>query len=155
VERDRSEDGESDEPTSAEHDAAVDGEAVGLDGYVEPAGEHQAVPPSSALPPKLEAWRRRSATGAILTGLALGFQQALEAPREQPSIMIETSGTPPRDLPVDAEVEVLRPRQSIVSIRPWLIEGSNREAASPGDRDGVKERRDDPPGSEPSSTGQL
>ena len=86
--------------------------------------------PSSALPPKLEAWRRRSATGAILTGLALGFQQALEAPREQATVTIETSGTPPRDLPVDAEVEVLRPRQSIVSIRPWLLDTAEKDGGS-------------------------
>jgi hypothetical protein len=89
-------------------------------------GPHE---PTSALPPKLEAWRRRSATGAILTGLALGFQQALEAPREQATISIETSGTPPRDLPVDAEVEVLRPRHSVVSIRPWLLDAADKNEA--------------------------
>lgn len=151
MEKDRSEDGESDEFASAEHDGAVDFEAGDDSDFVSLPGEERTAPPTSALPPKLEAWRRRSATGAILTGLALGFQQALEAPREQPSIMIETSGTPPRDLPVDAEVEVLRPRQSIVSIRPWLIEGSNRPAATPGDRSASEGRRDEPPSSEPSS----
>ncbi len=88
------------------------------------AAEHRE--PSSALPPKLEAWRRRSATGAILTGLALGFQQALEAPREQPTVTIETSGTPPRDLPVDADVGVLGPRHSVVSIRPWLLDSADK-----------------------------
>ena len=95
----------------------------GLDPDSAPA-EHRE--PSSALPPKLEAWRRRSATGAILTGLALGFQQALEAPREQPTITIETSGTPPRDLPVDADVGVLGPRHSVVSIRPWLLDSADK-----------------------------
>ena len=29
----------------------------------------------TALPPKVEAWRKRSATGAMLTGFALGLQQ--------------------------------------------------------------------------------
>jgi len=75
----------------------------------------------TALPPKLESWRRRSATGAILTGFALGLQQAFEKEHEQPSIIMQTSGDPPRDLPVEAEFEHARPRQSVVSIRPWLL----------------------------------
>ena len=104
---------------SSEHNGVLEG--LDADSV---AGEHHE--PSSALPPKLEAWRRRSATGAILTGLALGFQQALEAPRENPTITIETSGTPPRDLPVDADVGVLGPRHSVVSIRPWLLDSADK-----------------------------
>jgi hypothetical protein len=77
--------------------------------------------PQSALPPKLEAWRKRSATGAILTGFALGLQQAFEKKREEPGIIMQTSGDPPRDLPVEADFEFRRPRQSVVNIRPWLL----------------------------------
>jgi hypothetical protein len=86
-------------------------------------------PGHTALPPKMEAWRKRSATGAILTGFALGLQQALEAPKDEPTIVMETSGDPPRDLPVEADFEYGRPRQSVVSIRPWLIheESSSEE----------------------------
>ncbi|MBV9660373.1 MAG: hypothetical protein JO337_04380 [Acidimicrobiales bacterium] len=84
----------------------------------------------TALPPKMEAWRRRSATGAILTGFALGLQQALEAPKEEPSIVMETSGDPPQDLPVEADFEYGRPRNSVVSIRPWLL-GSEDDAKEP------------------------
>jgi hypothetical protein len=72
-------------------------------------------------PPKFEAWRRRSATGAILTGFALGLQEALEAKREEPSIVIQTSGEPPEDLPVESDFEFRRPRRSVVHIRPWLL----------------------------------
>lgn len=75
----------------------------------------------TALPPKVESWRRRSATGAILTGFALGLQQALEKQREDPSIVVVTSGDPPDDLPVEADFEYGRPRQSVVNIRPWLL----------------------------------
>ncbi len=154
MEQEKSEDGGRDELASAEHDGDGGYEAGDVDDFAEPPVTERPLPPTSALPPKLEAWRRRSATGAILTGLALGFQQALEAPREQPSIMIETSGTPPRDLPVDAEVEVLRPRQSVVSIRPWLIEGSKGDAASPADRDVSGASPGESPGAEPSSPEQ-
>jgi hypothetical protein len=81
----------------------------------------------TALPPKVEAWRQRSAAGAILTGFALGLQEALEPKRNEPSIMIETSGDPPRDLPVDAAFEFRRPRQTVVNIRPWLLDEPGEE----------------------------
>lgn len=87
----------------------------------------------TALPPKLEAWRRRSAAGAILTGFAMGLQEALEKRKEEPSIVMETSGEPPKDLPVEAEFEYGRPRQSVVQIRPWLLPDAGPEAgATPG-----------------------
>jgi hypothetical protein len=81
----------------------------------------------TALPPKLEAWRKRSAAGAILTGFALGLQEALETKRKDPAIVLQTSGDPPRDLPVEAEFEYGRPRQTVVSIRPWLLDGAGAE----------------------------
>jgi hypothetical protein len=89
-----------------------------------PEQEHEY---NTALPPKMEAWRRRSAAGAILTGFALGLQEALETKRQEPSIVIQTSGDPPKDLPVEADFEYGRPRQSVVSIRPWLLEGTGGE----------------------------
>lgn len=76
----------------------------------------------TALPPKVEAWRKRSATGAILTGFAFGLQQVFE-PKEEPAVIMETSGDPPRDLPVEADLEYGRPRHSVVNIRPWLLPG--------------------------------
>jgi hypothetical protein len=91
---------------------------AGREGEVEGQGEDAN---HTALPPKVDAWRRRSATGAVLTGFALGLQQALGKEQEQPAIVMQTSGDPPRDLPVEAEVEQGRPRQSVVNIRPWLL----------------------------------
>jgi hypothetical protein len=90
----------------------------------EPEVEEDASHPAgtnTALPPKIEAWRKRSATGAILTGFALGLQEALQKPKEEPSIMMETSGDPPKDLPVEADFEYGRPKHSVVHIRPWLL----------------------------------
>ena len=84
----------------------------------------------TGLPPKFESWRRRSATGAILTGFALGLQQAFGKEHEQPSIVMETSGDPPTDLPVEADMELSRPRQSVVNIRPWLLPGHNEAKPS-------------------------
>ncbi len=77
----------------------------------------------------MESWRKRSATGAVLTGIAFGFQQVFEKEREEPAIIMTTSGDPPRDLPVEAEVEHGRPRRSVVNIRPWLLDRAPPGAA--------------------------
>lgn len=76
----------------------------------------------TALPPRIDSWRKRSATGAILTGFALGLQQVFEPERKEPAIVQETSGAPPRDLPVEAELEGVVGRRSVVRIRPWLLD---------------------------------
>jgi hypothetical protein len=93
---------------------------------VEPEDAEEDTPASedyrTALPPRVEAWRRRSATGAILTGIALGLQDALETKKDEPSIVVQTSGDPPQDLPIDADFEYRRPRDSVVNIRPWLLD---------------------------------
>jgi hypothetical protein len=108
-------------------DSRVEPEAEAQDEELlaEPGPEYH-----TALPPKMEAWRRRSAAGAILTGFALGLQEALETKRQDPSIVIQTSGDPPRDLPVEADFEYGRPRQTVVSIRPWLLDGPAGEQKS-------------------------
>lgn len=86
--------------------------------------------PHTALPGRVEAWRRRSATGAILTGFALGLQQVFEAKKDEPAVVMETSGDPPRDLPVEADFEYGRPKQSVVNVRPWLLPGANPDSAT-------------------------
>lgn len=119
-------------------------------GPADDPGAPGATGANSALPPKLEAWRRRSAAGAILTGFALGLQEALETRKDEPSIMMETSGDPPKDLPVEAEFEYGRPRQSVVQIRPWLLPDQAAEATERGAEDGSTHPADD--GSEPAAS---
>lgn len=87
----------------------------------------------TALPPKVEAWRKRSATGAILTGFAFGLREALEPERDEPSIMMETSGAPPKDLPVEADLAEMHPRRSVVRIRPWLLNDDSHAATGTGE----------------------
>jgi hypothetical protein len=75
----------------------------------------------TALPPRMNDWRRRSAAGAMLTGFAFGLREVFELPHQEPSIEIQTSGDPPTDLPVDAEVDQIRPADNVVTVRPWLL----------------------------------
>ena len=132
---------DSDEP-EADHQAGPapdpevgDTEPTGSADSGDPSGSPTTGPddpePHTALPAKVEAWRKRSAAGAILTGFALGLQEALEVHRDEPSIVVQTSGDPPDDLPVEADFEYGRPRQSVVSIRPWLLGSQASQPADP------------------------
>jgi hypothetical protein len=76
----------------------------------------------------IERSRRRSATGAVLTAFAFGLQNVFEAERKEPAIVMQTSGDPPMDLPVEAQLEQLGPRQSTVTVRPWLLGDAGRAA---------------------------
>jgi hypothetical protein len=110
-------------------------ERVEVDGFelhVDPVPE-QGYPTHTALPKRVETWRRRSALGAILTGFALGLKEALEPKREEPKIVAQVSGDPVGDLPVEAHLDDMRPRDSIVTIRPWLL--ADRPPANPGGTD--------------------
>ena len=96
-------------------------------------------PRHTGLPDKAERWRMRSATGTVLTAFAFGLQNVFEPDRNQPAIIMETSGDPPRDLPVEAQLEQLGPRQSSVTVRSWLL-GNNLPGTTSGD--GRAERAD-------------
>ena len=85
-------------------------------------------PRYTGLPDKVEKWRRNSATGAVLTAFAFGLQQAFEPERKEPAIIMQTTGDPPKDLPVEAHLEQLGPRQTSVTVRRWLLGGEGQSA---------------------------
>jgi hypothetical protein len=87
-------------------------------------------PRYTGLPDRVEKWRRNSATGAVLTAFAFGLQQAFEPERKEPAIIMQTSGDPPKDLPVEAQLEQLGPRQSSVTVRRWLLGGEGQNAVT-------------------------
>jgi hypothetical protein len=95
-------------------------------------------PRRTGLPDWAERWRTRSAAGTVLTAVAFGLQQVFEPERKEPAIVMETSGDPPADLPVEAELEQLGPRQSTVKVRPWLLASSQgpSDAEAPGEEPG-------------------
>ena len=99
-----------------------------------PAGTDEMLeneaPRVTGLPDRVEKWRRNSATGAVLTAFAFGLQQAFEPERKEPAIVMQTSGDPPKDLPVEAQLEQLGPRQSSVTVRRWLLGGEGQSQRS-------------------------
>lgn len=87
-----------------------------------PPADREAEPGrSNALPPWLESWRRRSATGAVLSGIALGLRQALEPEREEPAIVAPTPGGPPGPQPLELHLDRDRPEEAWAVVRPWLV----------------------------------
>jgi hypothetical protein len=94
----------------------VDGMELHLDPAADADGEVH-----TALPPRVESWRRRSVAGAILTGIGLGLKQVLEPQREEAAIIVQSSGEPPADLPVEADLGGIHPSANVVRIRPWLM----------------------------------
>lgn len=82
----------------------------------------------TSLPDWAERWRSRSATGSVLTAVAFGLKEVFEPERKEPAIVMETSGEPPKELPVEANLEQLGPRQSSVTVRPWLLGAGEEEA---------------------------
>lgn len=79
-------------------------------------------PLTTALPPRLEAWRRRSFTGALMTGVALGLAEALEVPRSGVAIVAQAPGEPlgpPGRMQVELDPD--DPTRAAVIIRPWLF----------------------------------
>jgi hypothetical protein len=84
-------------------DAEVDADAVPFDELYEPdeLAAIEAGPTERPAPvTRVSQWRRSSAMGAVLTGLALGFQEVFD-PEEERAIEIEVDADgEPGDLPV-------------------------------------------------------
>jgi hypothetical protein len=103
---------EADQPRAVD----VDGMEFHLDAGPDADGELH-----TALPPRMESWRRRSVAGVLLTGFGLGLKEVFEAPREEAAVVMEASGEPPTDLSVEADLGGILPSDKVVKIRPWLL----------------------------------
>jgi hypothetical protein len=149
--------GEEQEPSSEEpstESSPTPPPPDGEEGERGPAAVFDELPPEVEYPmrpgeKRLEGWRKRSAVGAMFTGLALGMREVLEPDRNEPAIVMETSGVPPKDLPVEADIDQVPPKQSVVKIRPWLLgDAALHEDADEGQGEGRQASR-------PSSMGQA
>src|SRR5207302_8536103 len=85
--------------------------------HVEPIDEERP----TALPRRAESWRRRSALGAVLSGIALGLKEALEREKEEPAVIVQVSGDPIGERPVEAQLGDRPPNDSVATIRPWPL----------------------------------
>ncbi len=88
------------------------------DGGVEPEGEPGDDGAAGRDPRRFNDWRKRSATGAVMTGIALGLREALELPRERPALVIEAPGEPDDpDHPIDLRFDPDSPEATVAIVR--------------------------------------
>jgi hypothetical protein len=69
-------------------------------------------------PLRFNNWMKRSATGAVMTGIAVGLQQALQLPRQEPAFVIVASGEPhDPNHPIDLHFDPENPADTVAIIR--------------------------------------
>jgi hypothetical protein len=140
-----------DEPASASSQSAtggregapdeVDGDEAG-DDAIDDAIEHDAELAAEGRPDPLRfnRWMKRSTTGAVLTGVTLGLQQALEKRDQRPAFVIEAPGEPEDDEPlVRVQFDPDSPSNTVVVVR---ADAGHEPAPSPH----VEEPGDTEPG---------
>lgn len=77
----------------------------------------------NALPRRVESWRRRSATGAIATAMAMGLQQVFEPERRKPAAMAEAPSDPySDDDPITVDYVPDDAMATTVHVKPWLLD---------------------------------
>lgn len=70
---------------------------------------------------RFERWRRRSATGVVLTGIALGLREALDSERERPAMVQPAPEGDPHLDPFDLYLDPDHPEYTVAVVRPWLL----------------------------------
>jgi hypothetical protein len=69
-------------------------------------------------PLRFNRWMKRSATGAIMTGISLGLREALESAVNEPAFMIEAAGQPEDpDNPIELHFDPDNPADTVAIIR--------------------------------------
>ena len=83
-------------------------------------------------PLRFNNWMKRSATGAVMTGIAVGLQQALQLPRQEPAFVIEASGEPhDPNRPIDLHFDPDSPSDTVAIIRRPAPKGAPEETSPP------------------------
>jgi hypothetical protein len=78
--------------------------------------EHEI--PDEKDPLRFNRWMKRSATGAMMTGISLGLREALENKTNEPALMIEASGQPDDpDHPIRLQFDPDSPADTVAFVR--------------------------------------
>ncbi len=68
-------------------------------------------------PSRVVSWSRRSAMGAVLTGMALGLQEVLEPKKDSPIVIEVDADGEPHDLPIRLMLDPDDPSGSLCIVR--------------------------------------
>ncbi len=65
---------------------------------------------------QVERWRRRTVTGGVLTGFALGLQEVLYPKQKEELAVVVEAGEPPGDRAIDVDLDPDDPGSSTVTV---------------------------------------
>ena len=72
--------------------------------------------------PCLGPWRRRTASGVVLTAVALGLRSAVDERGDDEAVVVDAPTTrPDPNDPVDLHFDPRGPADTWVVVRPWLV----------------------------------
>jgi hypothetical protein len=90
----------------------------------------------NALPRRLESWRSRTATGAVMSAMAMGLQQVFQPERKIPAIVAEAPSDPyDDDDPIVVDYVADDASGTKVILRPWLMQKADGDEAATTDAD--------------------
>jgi hypothetical protein len=115
------------------------GTGLGPDGLVLPngaltsGGSEKAEDDAPLEPLPFQQWIKRSASGAVLTGIALGLQQVYQPKRELPAFVIEATGEPEDpNAPITLHFDPDDPTKTVAVIRTPASGATSGTAPDPG-----------------------
>lgn len=102
-------------PDQAASSDEADGAPLGDDAT---AGTPKGEEPGGRDPRRFNEWRKRSATGVVMSGIALGLREALELPDQRPAIVAEAPGDPTDpDRPIELHFDPDDPAATVAVVR--------------------------------------
>ncbi|HEX3565975.1 MAG TPA: hypothetical protein VHU17_11435 [Acidimicrobiales bacterium] len=125
-----------------------DDEGVGDEVVPGPVEDRGSVDPESGPEPsgetpgdplRFDRWRRRSAAGAMMTGIAFGMQEALDQKRKEPPIVQQVDGDPGPQGPIELQFDPDHPEKTVAVIRPWLMNEAGTAADEPDGTTGASD----------------
>lgn len=85
-------------------------------------GTLDPVPDGSLSHPCLASWRRHTASGAVLTAVALGLRHAVDERADGEARVADAPRpAPDPDTPIDLHFDPRGPDDTWVVVRPWLL----------------------------------
>ena len=88
------------------------------DGAGAEAMEHGDAVDAGKDPLRFSNWMKRSATGAVMTGIAVGLKEALQSKTKEVPFVIESRGEPDDpDKPIDLRFDPDSPEDTVAIIR--------------------------------------
>ena len=85
-------------------------------------------------PLRFQQWINRSASGAVLTGIALGLQQVYQPKRELPAFVVEATGEPEDpNAPITLHFDPDDPTKTVAVIRTPESGSKSKKVSDSGD----------------------